>query len=104
MSPCSSVMAISKVCILISRRQSIVLICFFPGAQVLAASLRDGGTTKKLAVIVPADEAHRLLPQTMTQLEVQSYRMHKLTLHRNRLILSFQCLPLPQQTLQIYSF
>jgi hypothetical protein len=43
---------------------------FLSGAQVLAASLRDGGTTKKLAVIVPADEAHRLLPQTMTQLEV----------------------------------
>ena len=40
------------------------------GAQVLAASLRDGGTTKKLAVIVPADEAHRLLPQTIAQLEV----------------------------------
>jgi hypothetical protein len=37
---------------------------------VLAASLRDGGTTKKLAVIVPADEAHRLLAQTIAQLEV----------------------------------
>jgi hypothetical protein len=42
------------------------------GAQVLAASLRDGGTSKKLAVIVPSDEAHRLLPQTISQLEVQS--------------------------------
>jgi hypothetical protein len=42
------------------------------GAQVLAASLRDGGTTKKLAVVVPADEAHRLLPETITQLEVPS--------------------------------
>jgi hypothetical protein len=40
------------------------------GAQVLASSLRDGGTTKKLAVIVPADEAHRLSPTTITQLEV----------------------------------
>ena len=57
-----------------------VLTCFFAGAQVLAASLRDSGTTKKLAVIVPADEAHRLLPQTITQLEVSSYRMHTLTL------------------------
>lgn len=43
---------------------------FVLGAQVLAASLRDGGTTKKLAVIVPADEVHRLLPQTLSQLEV----------------------------------
>jgi hypothetical protein len=81
MSQCSSVMAISKVCILISERQlKNKLTCFFAGAQVLAASLRDSGTTKKLAVIVPADEAHRLLPQTITQLEVSSYRMHTLTL------------------------
>jgi len=42
------------------------------GAQVLAASLRDGGTVKKLAVVVPADQAHRLLPQTIRQLEVPS--------------------------------
>jgi hypothetical protein len=42
------------------------------GALVVAASLRDGGTSKKIAVIVPADEAHRLLPQTITQLEVLS--------------------------------
>jgi hypothetical protein len=45
---------------------------FLSGAQVLAASLRDGGTTKKLAVIVPSDEAHRLLAETITQLEVSS--------------------------------
>ena len=44
------------------------------GAQVLAASLRDGGTSKKLAVIVPSDEAHRLLPQTISQLEVDLYQ------------------------------
>ena len=47
------------------------LTCFCcAGAQVLAASLRDGHTSKKLAVIVPSDEAHRLLPQTISQLEV----------------------------------
>jgi hypothetical protein len=45
-----------------------LLLCI--GAQVLAASLRDGGTTKRLAVIVPEDEVHRLLPETITQLEV----------------------------------
>jgi glycogenin len=32
--------------------------------------LRDGGTTKKLAIVIPADEVHRLLPETITQLEV----------------------------------
>jgi hypothetical protein len=42
------------------------------GALVLAASLRDGGTTKKLAIVVPADEAHRLQPQTIQQLEVSN--------------------------------
>jgi len=45
------------------------------GTQVLAASLRDSGTTKKLAVIIPADEAHRLLPQTIAQLEVRQYQV-----------------------------
>ena len=45
---------------------------YFSGAQVLAASLRDSGTTKKLAVIVPSDDAHRLLPVTISQLEVLS--------------------------------
>jgi len=46
------------------------LITIYLGAQVLAASLRDGGTTKKLAVMVPSDPAHLLLPQTIIQLEV----------------------------------
>ena len=59
------------------------------GAQVLAASLRDGGTTKKLAVIVPADEAHRLLPQTTARLEVYPIR-HKIN-SRIHSTLSFQC-------------
>jgi hypothetical protein len=50
-----------------------MLILRLAGALVLAASLRDGGTTKKLAIIVPADEAHRLQPQTIQQLEVSNF-------------------------------
>ena len=54
------------------NRISQGLILSFIGVQVLAASLRDAGTTKKLTVVVPAEEPQRLLRETLTQLEVES--------------------------------
>jgi hypothetical protein len=73
MSQCSSATATFKVCIPLLKYQLTRTDIFLTGAQVLVASLRDGGTTKKLAVIVPSDEAHQLLPETISQLEVPSF-------------------------------
>jgi hypothetical protein len=75
---------------------------------VLAASLRDGGTSKKIAVIVPADEAHRLLPQTITQLEVLALSILYISvtyhLYRTLSTLLYQCQLLPLATFQTSDF
>ena len=40
---------------------------YLPGAAVLAKSLQDSGTTKKLAVLI---DQERLRPSTVTELQV----------------------------------
>jgi glycogenin glucosyltransferase len=44
---------------------------YLPGAAVLAKSLRDTGTTKKLAVLI---DQERLRPSTVAELQVSIYR------------------------------
>lgn len=54
----------------IDLQQLLLSDTYLPGALVLAHSLRDAGTTKKLAVLVTLDTVS---PEVVTQLEASFY-------------------------------